>query len=89
MRPEKIQISLCIREVLIFIVRIFDSKGCKVSSCGQRILRSDCADAQVDLSLRWPYMSEIMFPRVAAVINYMDNRTFRARYSFIAINTAM
>ena len=30
---------------------IFDSKWCKVSSCGQRRLWSDCEDAQTDLSL--------------------------------------
>ena len=34
------------------------SQGCKVSSCGQRKLWSDCADAQADLSLRWTNRSE-------------------------------
>ena len=44
---------------------ILDSK-CKVSSCGQRRLRSDCTDAQADLSLRWAHMSEDTFSNVAA-----------------------
>ena len=35
-----------------------DSEESKVSSCGQRRLWSDCADAQSDLSLRWVQMSE-------------------------------
>ena len=38
-----------------------DSQGCRVSSCGQRRLWSDCADAQADLSLRWAHMSEGVF----------------------------
>ena len=33
-----------------------DSQGPKLSSCGQRRLRSDWADAQADLSLRWADM---------------------------------
>ena len=37
---------------------ILDSQGCKVSSCGQRRLWSDCADAQADLSLRCAQISE-------------------------------
>ena len=32
--------------IWIFIERILNSQGCKVSSCGQWRLRSDCADAQ-------------------------------------------
>ena len=38
-----------------------DSQRYKVSSCGQRRLWSDCADAQADLSLRWAHMSEDTF----------------------------
>ena len=33
-----------------------DSSGPKLSSCGQRRLWSDLADAQADLSLRWAHM---------------------------------
>ena len=40
--PEKIQISLRIR--------VLDSQGCKVSSCEQYKLLSDCMDAQAELS---------------------------------------
>ena len=53
---------LCICAVIrIFTVHILDSQGCKVFSCGQRRLGSDCADAQADLSLRWVHMSEGSF----------------------------
>ena len=48
--------------------RILDSQGCKVSSCGQRRLWSDCADAQADLSLRLEHISEGTFSHVAAPI---------------------
>ena len=34
-----------------------------MSSCGQRRLKSDCADAQSDLSLRWTHMTENTFPQ--------------------------
>ena len=47
--------------IRIFTGCILDSQGCKDSSCGQRRLWSDCADAQADLSLRWALMSEGMF----------------------------
>ena len=44
--------------------------GCKVSSCGQRRLWSDCVDLQTDMSFRWAQMSEVKFSHVeAAVIN--------------------
>ena len=42
--------------VRIFTGRNLDRQGCKVSSCGQRRLWSDCANAQSDLSLRWAYI---------------------------------
>ena len=57
----------------IFTGRILDSLGCKVSSCGQRRLWSDCVDAQADLSLCWAHMSSGTFSHVAAgilVIHY-------------------
>ena len=37
----------------VFAVRSMGSLGPKLSSCGQRRLGSDWADAQADLSLRW------------------------------------
>ena len=62
-RPAKIQIRLHIQTG-----RILDSLGCKVSSCGQRRLSSDCADAQTDLSLLWAHLSEGTFSPIAAHI---------------------
>ena len=53
--------------IRIFTGRILDSpgcKGCKVSSHEQLRLRSDCADAQADLSLRWAHISEGTFSHV-------------------------
>ena len=43
------------------LIRVFAGypvgrQGSKVSSSRQRRLRSDCADAQADLSLRWAHM---------------------------------
>ena len=35
---------------------------------GQRRLRSDCAYAQDDLSLRWAHMSESTFPYVSELL---------------------
>ena len=45
---------------------LLDSTGCRVSSCGQWRLWSDCVDAQADLSLRWAHTSECTFSNVAA-----------------------
>ena len=51
----------------------------QVSPCGQRILWSDGADAQADLSLRWAHMSEDTFYHVVAQtingvwVNWMDS----------------
>ena len=61
-RPEKILISSYIRHVIrIFARCILDNQGCKVSSCGQRRLWSDCAHAQSDLSLRLADMAMVSF----------------------------
>ena len=51
--------------IRIFTGRILDSQVSKVSSCGQWRLRSDCTDAQADLSLRWAHVSGGPFSRVA------------------------
>ena len=48
----------------IFSGRRLDIQWCKVSSRGQRRLRSDCANAQADLSPRWAHMSEGTFSHV-------------------------
>ena len=55
-------------QIRIFIKRILDSQGCKISSCGQRRLWSDCTDAQDDLNLRRAYMSASTFANVMALI---------------------
>ena len=52
--------------IKIFTGRVLDSQGCEVSWCGQWRLRSDCATAQVDLSVHWAHMSEVPFSDVAA-----------------------
>ena len=54
------------RLIRIYTRCIFDSQGCKVFSCGQRILRSDCADKQGALSFGWAHMSEGTFSHVTA-----------------------
>ena len=41
--------------------RSVGSLGPNISSCGQRRLTSDCADAQADPSLRWPHRSFCWF----------------------------
>ena len=41
--------------IRVFTVRLMGSWGPKLSSCGQRRLWSDWADAQTDLSLRWAH----------------------------------
>ena len=46
-----------------------DCQRCKVSSCGQRILWSNCADVQNDLTGSWTHMSEGTFSNVAAQPN--------------------
>ena len=45
---------------------ILDSKGCKVSSCGQGRHRSDYIETQADLRRPRAYMSEGSFSYVAA-----------------------
>ena len=54
------------RLIRIFTGCILDSQGVKVSSCGQRKLRTDCADAPADLNFRWSHISEITPSYVAA-----------------------
>ena len=54
--------------IRIFTGRNLDSRGYKVSSCGQRRLCSDCAEAQTDLNLHWAHMTKGTFSNVAAHI---------------------
>ena len=54
-------------------MRSMGSSGPKLSSCGQRRHKSDWADAQADLSLRWAHCHFVGFvmsrlKRVTAVI---------------------
>ena len=52
--------------IRVFTVRSMGSLGPKLSSCGQQRLRSDWADAQADLSLRWAHMPFCWFCHAAA-----------------------
>ena len=58
--------------IRIFTGHILDREGCKVSSCRQRRLWSDCADAQADLSFRWAHISEVPLSHVVAHINIIN-----------------
>ena len=51
--------------IRIFPGSILDSQGCKVSSCRQQRLWSDCTDVQADQNLCWVHMSEGMFSYIA------------------------
>ena len=62
MRPAKEACAFTqFNRIFQFTERILDWQGCKVFSCRQRRLWSDCADAQSDLSLRCTHMSEVTF----------------------------
>ena len=54
--------------IRIFTGCILDNKECILSSCGQRILWSDHAGRQADLSLHLVHMSEGTFSHVVACI---------------------
>ena len=89
--PAKTQISLGIRSVWsVFAARLMGSLGNKLSSCGQRRLWSDWADAQADLSLRWTHshfvgfvMSRLiwnlMLFELYSIINLVNNKQFAAK----------
>ena len=47
--------------IRVFAVRSIGSQGSKLSSCGQRRLWSDWADAQAYLSLRWAHTHFVRF----------------------------
>ena len=47
--------------IRVFAVRLMGSQWPNVSSCGQRRLWSDWADAQADLSLRWAHTHFVRF----------------------------
>ena len=71
------------RLIRIFTVRILNSQGCKVSSCGQWRPWSDCAKALADLSLRWAHEAEGMVLLVAAHFwERLPNRQQRQHTSF-------
>ena len=52
----------------VFVHSSFDSVEAVEGTCDQRRLRSDCADAQADLSLRWSHKSYCRFYRALAHI---------------------
>ena len=54
------------RLIWVFAARSLGSSGPKLSSCGQRSLWSDWADAQADLNLRWAHMPFWWFCHEAA-----------------------
>ena len=60
------------RLIRVIAVRSLGSKGLKLSSCGQRRLRSDWADSQTDLSLRWAHMPFCRFCRALARMVYVS-----------------
>ena len=68
LRPAKTQISLGIRPVWS------ESSLLRCSSCGQRRLWSDWADAQADLSLHWAHSHFVGF--VMRRLNYIINQDF-------------
>ena len=56
--------------ISVFAVHSVGSWGPSVSSCGQRRLWSDRADAQADMSLRWAHISFCWFCHKAAHLFY-------------------
>ena len=60
-RPAKTQICLDRPVWSVFDVRFMGNLGPKLSSCGQRRLWSDWADAKADLSLRWAHTHFVGF----------------------------
>ena len=73
--------------IRVFAVRSMGSWGPDVSSCGQRRLWSDWADAQADLSLRWAHMPfdwfchEVVQMLETFAIQYKNN--LHQRYSTV------
>ena len=81
-RPAKTQISLGICPVWpIFAVHAMGSQGPKLSSCGQRRLWSDWADAQADLSLRWVHMPFCLFFMMRLNYRLVKLNKFQDNYS--------
>ena len=58
--------------IRVITVRSMGSQGPKLSSCGQRWLWSDWADAQADLSLHWAHMPFCWFCHEAAHISMYE-----------------
>ena len=71
-RPAKTQISLGIRPVWSesSLCTQWVAKDPNLSSCGQRRLWSDWADAQADLSLRWAHMPLCWFRHEVAQLEH-------------------
>ena len=60
-KPTKWHVRPAKTQIRVFAVRSMGSLVPKVSSCGQRRLWSDWADAQADLSLRWAHSHFVRF----------------------------
>ena len=71
--------------IRIFTGRILDSQDCKVSSCGQWRLWSDCADAQADLRLRWARIPE---DTVSHVPTHIMRSTVKGPLCYMYVRTA-
>ena len=82
--PAKTQISLCIRLVWsVFAVRSMGRWGPNDSSCGQRRLWSNWADAQADQCLRWAQWPFCWFCHAAAHV-YIAAEFLESRASLTA-----
>ena len=62
--------------VRVLVYHSLDSPEAVEGTCDQRWLWSDCADAQTDLSLRWPYKSYCKFCRALAHFSLSYNKTW-------------
>ena len=62
--------------IRVFHVRSIGSKGPNVSSCGQRRLCSNWADAQADLRLCWAHMSFCWYWHAATHMLMQSDYTF-------------
>ena len=68
-RSMKTQISLRIRAVWsVFVVHMKKHSILGYPKCAEGRFRSDCANAQADLNLRWEHMSEGTFTDIVAQI---------------------
>ena len=90
-------LSLCIRSVSSesSLGAFWIDKDVKLFSCGQRRLRSDCADAQSDRSLHWAYMLEDtfyhaeanLFPHVHMLLRvFAGRRVYKSPFTLFLVS---